>query len=30
MLLEAKDLHVAYGAILALQGISFHIDEARL
>jgi branched-chain amino acid transport system ATP-binding protein len=30
MLLEAKDLHVAYGAILALQGISFHIDEGEI
>jgi branched-chain amino acid transport system ATP-binding protein len=30
MLLEAKDLHVAYGAILALQGISFHIEEGEI
>jgi branched-chain amino acid transport system ATP-binding protein len=30
MLLEAKDLHVAYGAILALQGISFTIDEGEI
>jgi branched-chain amino acid transport system ATP-binding protein len=30
MLLEAKDLHVAYGAILALQGISFHIEQGEI
>jgi branched-chain amino acid transport system ATP-binding protein len=30
MLLEVKDLHVAYGAILAVQGISFHIDEGEI
>ncbi|NLG26397.1 MAG: ABC transporter ATP-binding protein, partial [Chloroflexi bacterium] len=30
MLLEAQDLHVAYGSILALQGISFHISEGEI
>ncbi|MBC7237855.1 MAG: ABC transporter ATP-binding protein, partial [Chloroflexi bacterium] len=30
MLLEVKDLHVAYGAIRALQGISFHVDEGEI
>ncbi len=30
MLLEVNDLHVAYGAIRALQGISFHIDEGEI
>ncbi len=29
MLLEAKDLNVYYGAIHALQGISFHVAEGR-
>ena len=30
MLLEIEDLHVSYGAIRALQGISFHIDEGEI
>jgi len=30
MLLDVQDLHVAYGAIRALQGISFHIDEGEV
>jgi branched-chain amino acid transport system ATP-binding protein len=30
MLLEVDDLHVAYGAIRALQGISFTIDEGEI
>ena len=30
MLLQVEDLHVAYGAIRALQGISFHIDEGEI
>jgi branched-chain amino acid transport system ATP-binding protein len=30
MLLEAKDLNVYYGAIHALQGISFHVDEGEI
>ncbi len=30
MLLEARELHVAYGTILALQGISFTIDEGEI
>lgn len=30
MLLEVKDLHVSYGAIRALQGISFHIEEGEI
>jgi branched-chain amino acid transport system ATP-binding protein len=30
MLLEVSNLHVAYGAIRALQGISFHIDEGEI
>jgi branched-chain amino acid transport system ATP-binding protein len=30
MLLEVKDLHVSYGAIRALQGISFHLDEGEI
>lgn len=30
MLLEVTDLAVAYGAIRALQGISFHIDEGEI
>jgi branched-chain amino acid transport system ATP-binding protein len=29
-LLEVKDLHVFYGAIHALQGISFHIEEGEI
>ena len=28
--LEVKDLHVSYGAIQALQGISFHVDEGEI
>jgi branched-chain amino acid transport system ATP-binding protein len=30
MLLEVNDLHVYYGAIHALQGISFHVDEGEI
>ncbi len=30
MLLEAENLHVHYGAIRALQGVSFHIDEGEI
>jgi len=30
MLLDVTDLAVAYGAIRALQGISFHIDEGEI
>ncbi len=30
MLLEVKDLNVYYGAIHALQGISFHVDEGEI
>jgi branched-chain amino acid transport system ATP-binding protein len=30
MLLDVKDLHVYYGAIHALQGISFHIEEGEI
>jgi branched-chain amino acid transport system ATP-binding protein len=30
MLLKVDDLHVAYGAIRALQGISFHIEEGEI
>jgi branched-chain amino acid transport system ATP-binding protein len=30
MLLEVKDLHVYYGAIHALQGISFHVNEGEI
>jgi branched-chain amino acid transport system ATP-binding protein len=30
MLLEVENLQVAYGAIKALQGISFHIDEGEI
>jgi len=29
-MLEVNDLHVFYGAIHALQGISFHIDEGEI
>jgi branched-chain amino acid transport system ATP-binding protein len=29
-MLEIKDLHVHYGAIHALQGISFHLDEGEI
>lgn len=30
MLLEVTDLQVAYGAIRALQGLSFHVDEGEI
>lgn len=30
MFLEVKDLHVYYGAIHALHGISFHLDEGEI
>lgn len=30
MLLKVDDLHVAYGAIRALQGIGFHIEEGEI
>jgi branched-chain amino acid transport system ATP-binding protein len=30
MLLNVENLHVSYGAIRALQGISFHIDEGEI
>jgi len=30
MLLEVENLHVAYGAIKALHGISFHVDEGEI
>src|SRR5512133_1479675 len=30
MLLEVKDLNVYYGAIHALQGISFHVNEGEI
>jgi branched-chain amino acid transport system ATP-binding protein len=30
MLLEAKNLNVYYGAIHALQGISFNVDEGEI
>ncbi len=30
MLLEVKDLNVYYGAIHALQGISFNVDEGEI
>jgi len=30
MLLEVKDLSVYYGAINALQGISFHVEEGEI
>lgn len=30
MLLEVKDLHVSYGAIKGLEGISFHVDEGEI
>lgn len=29
-LLEIKDLHVSYGAIRALHGISFHVDQGEI
>src|SRR5512143_3930058 len=30
MLLEVKDINVYYGAIHALQGISFHVNEGEI
>ncbi len=30
MLLDVKDLNVFYGAIHALQGINFHLDEGQI
>jgi branched-chain amino acid transport system ATP-binding protein len=30
MLLDVQDLNVSYGAIRALQGISFHVDEGEI
>ncbi|MBM3122564.1 MAG: ABC transporter ATP-binding protein [Chloroflexi bacterium] len=30
MLLDVRDLNVSYGAIRALQGISFHVDEGEI
>ena len=30
MFLEVKDLNVYYGAIHALQGVSFHIEEGEI
>jgi branched-chain amino acid transport system ATP-binding protein len=30
MLLKVEDLHVAYGAIRALQGVSFHIEQGEI
>jgi branched-chain amino acid transport system ATP-binding protein len=30
MMLEVKDLQVSYGAIKALKGISFHVDEGEI
>jgi ABC-type branched-subunit amino acid transport system ATPase component len=30
MLLEVKDLHAYYGAIHALQGVSFQVDEGQI
>jgi len=30
MILEVKDLHVFYGAIHALHGISFHVEEGEI
>jgi branched-chain amino acid transport system ATP-binding protein len=30
MLLKVDDLHVSYGAINAVQGLSFHIDEGEI
>lgn len=30
MLLEVENLHVSYGAIRALQGISFHLDQGEI
>ncbi len=30
MLLKVENLHVAYGAIRALQGISFHVNEGEI
>ena len=30
MLLEVKDLHVSYGAIKGLEGITFHVEEGEI
>ncbi|WP_298008248.1 ATP-binding cassette domain-containing protein, partial [uncultured Anaerolinea sp.] len=30
MLLEVEDLNVYYGAIHALQGVSFHVEEGEI
>jgi len=30
MMLEVKDLQVSYGAIKALKGVSFHVDEGEI
>ncbi len=30
MMLEVKNLHVYYGAIHALKGINFHVDEGEI
>ena len=30
MLLEIKDLHVSYGSVEVLHGISFHVDEGEI
>ena len=30
MMLEVKNLHVSYGAIKALKGVSFHVDEGEI
>ena len=29
-MLEVKDLHVSYGAIKAVQGVSFHLDKGEI
>ena len=29
-MLDVKDLHVSYGAIKALRGVSFHVDEGEI
>ncbi|MEM5773356.1 MAG: ATP-binding cassette domain-containing protein, partial [Anaerolineaceae bacterium] len=29
-MLDVKDLHVAYGAIRALKGITFHVDKGEI
>ena len=28
--LEVQDLHVSYGAIKAVRGISFHVDQGEI